>query len=104
MVVFVNIEGSINYVIGKSNDGIDLLFLVLFIYSLMNLGYAAFNKYTPSVAGAETKGEVKNKLPQQKNEVKPEKSKIANQSILQNKNNGSSIKSSPKALETKTEV
>lgn len=104
IVVFANIEGSMNYIIGKSSEGIDLLFLVLFVYSLMNLGYAAFNQYTPSVAGAEIKEEVKNKLPHQKNEVKPEKSKIANQSILQNKSYGSSIKSSPKALETKTEV
>jgi hypothetical protein len=88
MVVFVNAGGFINYIIGKSDSIIDLLFLVFFIYSLMNVGYAAFNRYAPLPVA---------------NAAGTEKSKDASYSILQNKSYGSTVKTSPKATGTKTE-
>ena len=95
LVVIVNAGGFFNYIIGKSDAVIDLLFLVLFIYSLMNFGYAVFNRYSPSPDLVETE-KIKNNLVSQKNESETETGKNTKYSILQHKSYGTGIKSSPK--------
>ena len=100
LVVFLNAGGCFNYIIGKSNAIIDLLFLVLFIYSLMNFGYAVFNRYSPSHDLAETKENTNNNLVSQKNLAETETGKNTKYSILQHKSYGTGIKSSPKVAKT----
>jgi len=100
LVVFLNAGGCFNYIIGKSNAIIDLLFLILFIYSLMNFGYAVFNRYAPLPVAKETKEEIKNNLVSQKNESETETGKNTKYSILQHKSYGTGIKSSPKVAKT----
>ena len=99
IVVFVNAGGCINYIIGKSDAVIDLLLLVLCIYSLMNFGYAVFNRYIPSPDIVETE-KIKNNLVSQKNESETETGKNTKYSILQHKSYGTGIKSSPKVPKT----
>ena len=102
LVTSLKAEGIIDFVTARSNDGISLLFLVLFIYSLMNLGYSVFSRYAPLPLASGTKEKIKDDSFAQKNEVQSEKSKAGNKLILQNKSYGSGIKSSPKASEINT--
>lgn len=102
LAISANAGGGINYMLGRSSSGIDLLFMVLFVYSLMNLVYSIFSSQDPStgkVAGIQEK--VKSDPSVTKNETGAAKvSKL----ILQNKSYGSGIKTSPKVTEVRKET
>lgn len=102
MIVWLNAGGSLNYILGRSDSGIDLLLTVLFIYTLMNLGYAIFSSYEaplPKTPGVKQKP--KSDLSVTKRDVGTVTNKDVSKLILQNKSYGSGIKTSPKIAEIK---
>lgn len=102
LVLWTDSGGSINYMFGKSDSAIDLFFMVLLIYSLMNFGYSIFNSYdAPLTKALSVKEKAKSDSLVTKNEVDPVKIKKGSKLILQSKSYGSGIKTSPKIAEIK---
>ena len=102
-VVVFGFGGIIHFLTGNPVAVLDVLLVLLFIYSLMNVGYAAFNRYIPSAKTAVTKENVKIQLSEKKTEVELQEGKGAGNSILMYKRYETGIKSGPKEGETKKE-
>src|ERR1039458_1517547 len=69
-VVVFGFGGIIHFLTGNPVAVLDVLLVLLFIYSLMNVGYAAFNRYIPSAKTAVTKENVKIQLSEKKTDRK----------------------------------
>lgn len=101
MVVILGYLGIINFITGKPVVVTDVLFLVLFIYSLMNVGYSALNDYSPETVLSKVK--IENNLPEGLKQQNSLKGSVVNSPILINKRYTTEIKSSPKVVDFKKE-
>ena len=98
--VILSFRGILNCFTAKSIAIDDVLSVILFLYFLFSLYYAATNKYT-----AEDKVKVENNSAKQRTAVKSTVDKEWNSnSILPRKRYNTEIKSSPKSAELNNEI
>lgn len=81
-VLAAHFHGIVTSFAGKTESFVDVLFVLLLIYSIMNLVYASFNIYAPvATAAPSDSAKVENISVEQKTEIKNGENKIRSNSI-----------------------